>query len=106
LTPSQYQYTSTSSNIQLQVFVQLSTSIHQIHTYRQRPQNFTVHLNFRENSRNGSSLQLDVYVGWTGMASTSSLACFNSDAEKGFEMMEMDPYYAMGLGLAQGDVVR
>ena len=39
------------------------------------------------------------------MASASSLAHFNS-SEKGFETIEIDPQYAMGLGLAQGDVVR
>jgi len=46
-------------------------------------------------------------VGWTGMASASSLAHFNSaDAEKGFETIEIDPQYAMGLGFSQGDIVR
>jgi peroxin-1 len=41
------------------------------------------------------------------MASASSLAHFNSaESEKGFETIEMDPQYSMGLGLAQGDLVR
>ena len=41
------------------------------------------------------------------MASASSLAHFNSaDKEKGFETVEMDPQYATGLGLDQGDIVR
>jgi hypothetical protein len=41
------------------------------------------------------------------MASASSLAHFKSaDAEKGLETIEMDPQYAVGLGLTQGDIVR
>lgn len=43
------------------------------------------------------------------MASASSLAHFNSPldgGEKGLETIEIDPQYAQGLGLNQGDVVR
>ena len=69
--------------------------------------NLAVHINFRINSRNGSSPQLDMYVGWTRMASASSLTQFNSaDAEKVGRTIEMDPQYAMALGLSQGYVVR
>lgn len=38
---------------------------------------------------------------------SASLAHFNSaDKDKGFETIEIDPQYAMGLGFAQDDVVR
>ncbi|KZP06528.1 AAA-domain-containing protein [Athelia psychrophila] len=68
-----------------------------------RPQNLAVHLTLP--AANGV-LKTEAYVGWTGMASASSLAHFNSaDKEKGFETIEIDPQYAMGLGLAQGAVV-
>lgn len=42
------------------------------------------------------------------MASASSLAHFNSpdSKEKGLETVEIDPQYAQGLGLSQGDAVR
>lgn len=42
------------------------------------------------------------------MASASSLAHFNAaqSSEGGFETIEIDPQYAQGLGLAQGDLVR
>ncbi|KZP10920.1 AAA-domain-containing protein [Athelia psychrophila] len=82
-----------------------STSRH-IHIWpppRARPQNLAVHLTLP--AANGV-LKTEAYVGWTGMASASSLAHFNSaDKEKGFETIEIDPQYAMGLGLAQGAVV-
>ncbi|KZP06536.1 PEX-1N-domain-containing protein [Athelia psychrophila] len=68
-----------------------------------RPQNLAVHLTLP--AANGV-LKTEAYIGWTGMASASSLAHFNSaDKEKGFETIEIDPQYAMGLGLAQGAVV-
>ncbi|EGO02902.1 hypothetical protein SERLA73DRAFT_102940 [Serpula lacrymans var. lacrymans S7.3] len=68
-----------------------------------RPQHLAVHL--ISESQNGQ--KIEAYVGWTGMASSSSLAHFNSpDAkEKGFETIEIDPQYSQGLGFAQGDVV-
>lgn len=49
----------------------------------------------------------EAYVGWTGMASASSLAHFNAAdaAERGLETVEIDPQYAEGLGFALGDVV-
>jgi peroxin-1 len=40
------------------------------------------------------------------MASASSLAQFNAGGEKGFETIEIDPQYALGLGLKQHDLVR
>jgi peroxin-1 len=50
---------------------------------------------------------LDAYFGWTGMASASSLAHINASqlGERSFETLEMDPQYAQGLGLSQGDLV-
>lgn len=41
------------------------------------------------------------------MASASSLAQFNASqtTEGGFETIEIDPQYSLGLGLAQGDLV-
>ncbi|KAF7970317.1 hypothetical protein HWV62_24390 [Athelia sp. TMB] len=71
----------------------------------QRPQNLAVHLTLP--AVNGAP-KTEAYVGWTGMASASSLAHFNSaqaDKDKGFETIEIDPQYAMGLGLVQGAVV-
>lgn len=51
--------------------------------------------------------KLDAYVGWTGMASASSLAHFNSTdaSDRGLETIEIDPQYAEALGFALGDVV-
>jgi peroxin-1 len=42
------------------------------------------------------------------MASASSLAHLNAgqSGERNFETLEIDPQYAQGLGLAQGDLVR
>lgn len=41
------------------------------------------------------------------MASASSLAHFNSSGpeERGMETIELDPQYAQGLGLGEGDIV-
>ncbi|KAJ7745492.1 P-loop containing nucleoside triphosphate hydrolase protein [Mycena maculata] len=65
-----------------------------------RPQHLAVHLTLVAPEK------IEVYVGWTGMASASSLAQFNSgSAEKGFETIEIDPQYALGLGLKQNDLV-
>ncbi|KAJ6497788.1 P-loop containing nucleoside triphosphate hydrolase protein [Mycena sanguinolenta] len=69
-----------------------------------RPQHLAVHLTLVSESPGN---KLEVYVGWTGMASASSIAQFNSVAggEKGFETIEIDPQYALGLGLKQNDLV-
>ncbi|KAJ7188574.1 P-loop containing nucleoside triphosphate hydrolase protein [Mycena filopes] len=69
-----------------------------------RPQHLAVHLTLVSP---GQAEKLEVYVGWTGMASASSLAQFNSTdgAEKGYETIEIDPQYALGLGLKQNDIV-
>jgi hypothetical protein len=74
----------------------------------QRPQNLAVHLTFVAALKHDSDAKTEAYVGWTGMASASSLAHFNSSdsGERGLETIEIDPQYAQGLGLALGDVVR
>lgn len=46
----------------------------------------------------------EAYVGWTGMASASSLAQFQA-GEKGLETIEIDPQFAGSLGFSQGDIV-
>lgn len=72
-----------------------------------RPQTLAVHLTLVDSSPNQSHKKVEVYVGWTGMASASSLAQFNASqtTEGGFETIEIDPQYSLGLGLAQGDLV-
>ena len=72
----------------------------------QRPPNLAVHLTLP--AANGAQ-KAEAYVGWSGMASASSLAHFNSaqaDKDKGFETIEIDPQYAMDLGLVPGALVR
>ncbi|KAG7090976.1 hypothetical protein E1B28_010043 [Marasmius oreades] len=70
-----------------------------------RPQTLAVHL--ASIPSDPKSQKHDAFVGWTGMAATSSLAQFNSldSGEKGLETIEIDPQFAMGLGFSQGDVV-
>ena len=74
-----------------------------------RPQHLAVHLTLVPNSTIKPILErIEVYVGWTGMASASSLAHFNAGqqaADGGFETIEIDPQYAQGLGISQGDLV-
>ncbi|KAG2078617.1 AAA-domain-containing protein [Suillus decipiens] len=65
-----------------------------------RPQTLAVHLKPTDGGGR------EAYVGWTGMASASSLASFNSTAgERGIETLEIDPQYATGLGLKEEEVV-
>lgn len=75
-------------------------------TFIQRPQGLAVHLTLVSSAKNAPA-KLEAYVGWTGMASASSLAHFNSGgaSDRGMETVEIDPQYADGLGLALGDVV-
>ncbi|KAI0070853.1 AAA-domain-containing protein [Panus rudis PR-1116 ss-1] len=85
-----------------------------------RPQGLAVHLTLvtprKTSSRSGSTskdgpgtIQGEAYVGWTGMASASSLAHFSSangnGGDKGLETVEIDPQFAGGLAFAEGDVV-
>ncbi|KAG1750462.1 P-loop containing nucleoside triphosphate hydrolase protein [Suillus paluster] len=65
-----------------------------------RPQTLAVHLKPTDGEGR------EAYVGWTGMASASSLASFNSTAgARGIETLEIDPQYAAGLGFKEGDLV-
>ncbi|KAF9495315.1 AAA-domain-containing protein [Pleurotus eryngii] len=73
-----------------------------------RPQGLAVHLSLVAESRSSrANVKIEAYVGWTGMASASSLAQFNASGpnEKGFETVEIDPQYAQGIGFTQGDLV-
>ncbi|KAI0701334.1 AAA-domain-containing protein [Cytidiella melzeri] len=79
-----------------------------------RPQGLAVHLTrvtedgVRHATNNGAThVKGEAYVGWTGMASASSLAQFQSGStgEKGLETVEIDPQFAGCLGLAHGDTV-
>ncbi|KAI0349828.1 AAA-domain-containing protein [Trametes cingulata] len=74
-----------------------------------RPQSLAVHLTLVSSKRGipQDAQKREAYVGWTGMASASSLAHFNSSeaGERGLETVEIDPQYAEGLGFALGDVV-
>ncbi|KAF5351610.1 hypothetical protein D9756_007497 [Leucocoprinus leucothites] len=73
-----------------------------------RPQHLAVHLTRISSGRGGSDDKLGAYVGWTGMASASSLAHFNASQSSGgesFETVEIDPQYAQGLGFEQDDLV-
>ncbi len=57
---------------------------------------------------NGAPTKKEAYVGWTGMASASSLARFNASSasgEIGLETVEIDPQFAGGLGFSEGDIV-
>lgn len=70
----------------------------------QRPQSLGVHLATIASSGNPGKI---AYVGWTGMASASSLAQWNSGrAEGALETVEIDPQFGAALGFAEGAVVR
>jgi hypothetical protein len=68
-----------------------------------RPQSLAVHLKTTADVSHSTS----TYVGWTGMASASSLAHFSSSNSSAntHETIEIDPQYAQALGFSQGDVV-
>ncbi|VDC01539.1 unnamed protein product [Peniophora sp. CBMAI 1063] len=68
-----------------------------------RPQHVAVVL-----SKVGQTPKKDIYVGWTGMMAASSVARFSGSSSGGTgdtETVEIDPQFASGLGLSQGDVV-
>ncbi|EMD35794.1 hypothetical protein CERSUDRAFT_115742 [Gelatoporia subvermispora B] len=74
-----------------------------------RPQGLAVHLSLvTEGAKSDNARRkAEAYVGWTGMASASSIAQFHagSSGERGLETIEIDPQYAEGLGFVLGDVV-
>lgn len=67
----------------------------------QRPQGLAIQLSLPEKN-------IEAFVGWTGMASASSLAHFSSPSstEERIETLEIDPQFAQGLGFGPDDVVR
>ncbi|KAL1736307.1 P-loop containing nucleoside triphosphate hydrolase protein [Schizophyllum commune] len=72
-----------------------------------RPQSLAVHLTpvEEEGSKNKNG-KVEAFVGWTGMASASSLAHFNGgSSSSSFETIEIDPQFAQDLGLVQGSLV-
>ncbi|KAJ4483721.1 P-loop containing nucleoside triphosphate hydrolase protein [Lentinula aciculospora] len=73
-----------------------------------RPQSLAVHLTLvPSNTAAAAAARKEAYVGWTGLASASSLAQFNvsEPTEKGLETVEIDPQYSQSLEFAQGDIV-
>ncbi|GJE90322.1 PEX-1N and AAA domain-containing protein [Phanerochaete sordida] len=75
-----------------------------------RPQGLAVHLTQvtpgkKKDTSPDGTVRGEAYVGWSGMASASSLAQFQSGADKGLETVEIDPQFASGLGFTQGDIV-
>ncbi|KAH9485161.1 Peroxisome biosynthesis protein PAS1 [Psilocybe cubensis] len=73
-----------------------------------RPQHLAVHLTLLPDASSKPPRDhTEIYVGWTGMASASSLAHFNAaqSGDGSFETIEIDPQYAQDVGLVQGDLV-
>jgi peroxin-1 len=72
-----------------------------------RPQHLGVVLTPTPTSSSSSSPSPPpCHVGWTGMASATSLAHLSHRDGTGYQTVEMDPQYATSLGLKQGDLVR
>ncbi|KAF8995495.1 P-loop containing nucleoside triphosphate hydrolase protein [Cyathus striatus] len=72
-----------------------------------RPQGLAVHLILVRPDVKQPDRTVEAYVGWTGMASASSLAQFSAShtSEGIFETIDIDPQYAQGLGLSENDIV-
>lgn len=74
----------------------------------QRPQHLAVHLKLVPAPGSQKHVKTEAYVGWTGMAASSSLAHFNRSSAAGDasrETFEIDPQFAEALGFKQGDTV-
>ncbi|KAG6837810.1 hypothetical protein H0H93_016178 [Arthromyces matolae] len=71
-----------------------------------RPQHLAIHIKLVSTQEKNNSA-VEAYVGWTGLASASSLTHFSSsqNSENVLETIEIDPQFAQGLGLSQGDLV-
>lgn len=71
--------------------------------FRQRPQSLAIHLKLVSLD----AAAAEAYVGWTGMASASSLTHFSpaNAGDKRLETIEIDPQYASCLGFSQDDTV-
>ena|ERR1700722_11144389 len=67
-----------------------------------RPQSLAVHL-----TNTTHSSRPTIFVGWSGLASASSLAQFNAShtGAQTSETVEIDPQYAQAIGFNQGDIV-
>ncbi|KAF8588870.1 AAA-domain-containing protein [Ramaria rubella] len=67
--------------------------------HRVRPQSLAVHLR-----STGSHSAQSIYVGWTGMAASSSLAQWQTSVRTGdaLETIEIDPQFANSLGISEG----
>ncbi|KAH8109796.1 AAA-domain-containing protein [Phellopilus nigrolimitatus] len=89
-------------------FVSLRSSLVNL-PYLCRPQSLAVHLLLvsRNAQEVGASDRKQCFVGWTGLASSSSLARFKggSTSSDALETIEIDPQFASSLGLHTGDVV-
>ncbi|KAI5123096.1 hypothetical protein M0805_001452 [Coniferiporia weirii] len=74
-----------------------------------RPQNLAVHLLLISGGTQGFKTKetKQCYVGWTGMASSSSLARFKAGATSSdaLETIEIDPQFASDLGFGLGSIV-
>ncbi|EIN06461.1 AAA-domain-containing protein [Punctularia strigosozonata HHB-11173 SS5] len=79
-----------------------------------RPQSLVVHLSSVSPRSNGTfdknAKPVEAYVGWTGLASSSSLSRFaegsaSTSREAVQETVEIDPQFAQGLGLTAGKIV-
>lgn len=70
-----------------------------------RPQGLAIHLSLVPSENRPERGKKEAYVGWTGMASASSLANINSVDGDSLGTVEIDPQYAQALGFLQGDLV-
>ncbi|KAG7449775.1 AAA-domain-containing protein [Guyanagaster necrorhizus] len=70
-----------------------------------RPQGLAIHLSLVPSENRPERGKKEAYVGWTGMASASSLASINSVNGDSLGTIEIDPQYAQALGFLQGDLV-
>ncbi|KAK0454604.1 P-loop containing nucleoside triphosphate hydrolase protein [Armillaria borealis] len=70
-----------------------------------RPQGLAIHLSLVPSENRPERGKKEAYVGWTGMASASSLANINSVDRDSLGTIEIDPQYAQALGFLQGDLV-
>ncbi|KAK0486176.1 P-loop containing nucleoside triphosphate hydrolase protein [Armillaria novae-zelandiae] len=70
-----------------------------------RPQGLAIHLSLVPSENRPERGKKEAYVGWTGMASASSLANINSVDGDSLGTIEIDPQYAQALGFLQGDLV-
>jgi peroxin-1 len=73
-------------------------------TQLQRPQSLIINLKHLPTHPSKSPRATQVSLGWSGLASASSLEMYGSAGGK-VETIEMDPEVASGLGWREGDMV-